>query len=70
MPQLEHAEKRQRSRSAAMSGQLDERQALAAVILWKSGHFDTFDIAAVLDCGEDAVCRTLQAARHLERGRG
>ncbi|MCA1368088.1 hypothetical protein I6F15_11815 [Bradyrhizobium sp. BRP14] len=62
------AEKR-RSRSAAMSGRMDERQALAAVILWKSGHFDTLDIAAVLRCGEDAVSRTLQAARHVERGR-
>ncbi|RVE90105.1 hypothetical protein [Sinorhizobium meliloti] len=60
---------RGRSRSAAtMSGKMDERQALAAVILWKSGHFDAFDIAAVLRCGEDAVCRTLQAARHVERG--
>ncbi|WP_085025279.1 hypothetical protein [Ensifer aridi] len=62
---LGHAEKRH---SAAMSGRMDERQALAAVVLWKSGQFDTFDIASVLDCGEDAVCRTLQAARHVERG--
>lgn len=51
-----------------MSGKMDELQALAAVILWKSGHFDTFDLASVLGVGEDAVCRTLQAARHLERG--
>ncbi|WP_244428275.1 hypothetical protein [Sinorhizobium fredii] len=47
---------------------MDERQALAAVILWKSGRFDTLDIADVLGCGEDAVCRTLRAARHMERG--
>lgn len=51
-----------------MSGKMDELQALAAVILWKSGHFDTFDPAAVLGVGEDAVCRTLQAARHFKRG--
>ncbi|WP_026618328.1 hypothetical protein M728_000369 [Ensifer sp. WSM1721] len=61
---------RRRSRSAAvMSGKMDERQAIAALILWKSGHFDTLDIADVLGCGEDAVCRTLQAARHVERGK-
>ncbi|MQX94802.1 hypothetical protein [Sinorhizobium medicae] len=59
---------RRRSRSAAMSGKMDELQALAAVILWKSGHFDTFDLAAVLGVGEDAVCRTLQAARHVANG--
>ncbi|AWI57168.1 hypothetical protein [Sinorhizobium fredii] len=62
-----HADKRA-SRSAVMSGRMDERQALAAVILWKSGRFDTLDIADVLGCGEDAVCRTLRAARHMERG--
>lgn len=64
---LGRAERRP-SRSAAMSGRMDERQALAAVIIWKSGHFDTLDIADVLGCGEDAVCRTLHAARHMERG--
>ncbi|MDX0028700.1 hypothetical protein FB009_12465 [Sinorhizobium medicae] len=59
---------RRRSRSAAMSGKMDELQALAAVILWKSGHFDTFDLSAVLGVGEDAVCRTLQTARHVANG--
>ncbi|QRY68179.1 hypothetical protein JVX98_28230 [Ensifer sp. PDNC004] len=57
-----------RSRSAAMSGKMDERQALAAIILWKSGYFDTADIGAVLRCGEDAVYRTLHAARDIAKG--
>ncbi|RVI86885.1 hypothetical protein CN188_04140 [Sinorhizobium meliloti] len=65
---LQLADRRRWRSAAAMSGKMDELQALAAVILWKSGHFDTFDLAAVLGVGEDAVCRTLQAARHLERG--
>jgi hypothetical protein len=56
------------SRAAAMSGKLDERQALAAIILWNPGHFDTLDIAQVISCGEDAVCRTLHAARHVGKG--
>ncbi len=56
------------SRSAAMSGRMDDRQALAAIILWNSGHFDTLDIAMVLSVGEDAVCRTLHAARHVQNG--
>ncbi|MEI2299320.1 hypothetical protein [Ensifer sp. MJa1] len=58
-----------RSRSASMSGPMDERQALAAIILWNSGHFDTQDIADVLGgVGEDAVCRTLHAARLVQNG--
>ncbi|WP_260695550.1 hypothetical protein [Rhizobium leguminosarum] len=56
--------------SSAMSGTLDEGQALAALVLWKSGHFDSFDIGRLLAVGEDAVCRTLQAARHIARGGG
>lgn len=56
------------SRSAAMSGKMDDQKALAAIILWNSGHFDTADIGAVLNCGEDAVCRTLHAARHIAKG--
>jgi hypothetical protein len=57
-----------RATSSAMSGRMDDRQALAAIVLWNSGHFDTFDIAQLLDVGEDAVCRTLHAARHIVRG--
>lgn len=57
-----------RSRSAAMSGKMNEAQALAAIVLWTSGHFDTKDISDVLRCGEDAVCRTLHAARHIAKG--
>ncbi|WP_457662856.1 hypothetical protein [Sinorhizobium medicae] len=51
-----------------MSGKMDELKALAAVILWNSKHFDTCDIADALGVGEDAVCRTIQAARHIQRG--
>lgn len=51
-----------------MSGRMDDRQALAAIILWNSGHFDTHDISVVLGVGEDAVCRTLHAARHVQNG--
>ncbi|KOF17871.1 hypothetical protein AC244_16020 [Ensifer adhaerens] len=54
--------------SAAMSGKIDELKALAAVILWNSKHFDTCDIANALGVGEDAVCRTIEAARHIARG--
>lgn len=57
-------------RSSAMSGLLDERQALAAIVLWASAHFDTADIAEVLGIKEDAVCRTLHAARNVKGGRG
>lgn len=54
--------------SSAMAGPMDDRQALAAVVLWNSGHFDTFDIGQLLDVSEDAVCRTLHAARHVANG--
>lgn len=57
-----------RSTSSAMSGKIDERQALAAIVLWNSGQFDTLDISRVLGVGEDAVCRTLHAARHVAAG--
>jgi hypothetical protein len=57
-----------RATSSAMSGKMDDRQALAAIILWNSGQFDTLDIGKLLDVGEDAVCRTLHAARHLAGG--
>ncbi len=55
--------------SSAMSGAIDERQALAAIVLWNSGHFDTLDIADLLDLREDAIVRTLHAARHAIGGK-
>lgn len=66
MINLQSADAR-KSRSAAMSGRLEESKALAAIILWNSGHFDTFEIGKVLDVGEDSVCRTLHAARSVAR---
>lgn len=59
---------RRQQGSAAMSGKMDEMKALAAVILWNSKHFDTCEIAGALGVGEDAVCRTIAAARHIQRG--
>ena len=41
--------------------------ALAAIVLWNSGFFDTASIAAVLDCREDAVDRTLRETRETAR---
>ncbi|MER8806052.1 hypothetical protein [Mesorhizobium australicum] len=43
------------------------KQALAAIIMWGSGQFDTADIAKALQCREDAVYRTLQMAKDAER---
>jgi hypothetical protein len=63
---LDRADPR-RAGSSAMSGKMDEKKALAAIILWNSGHFDTLEIGNVLDVGEDAVCRTLHAARSVVR---
>ena len=57
-----------KSRSSAMSGPLDERQA-GLDRVWNSGHFDTKDITDLLDIKEDAVCRTLHAARDVKGGR-
>ncbi|WP_044549994.1 hypothetical protein [Mesorhizobium japonicum] len=42
---------------------LRDEQALATIILWSSGQFDTTDIANALQCREDAVYRTLQMAK-------
>lgn len=53
------------TRSAAMGGVMDERQALATLILWSSGHFDTFDIGSVLNVPESTISRTIYAARSL-----
>lgn len=38
-------------------------QAVAAIVLWRSGYFDTSAIAGLLGVGEDAVYRTLHMAR-------
>ncbi len=54
--------------SSAMAGSIEPQQALATIILWNSGHFDTLDIAQVLGLAEDAICRTLHAARHVSKG--
>ncbi|MBB3386009.1 MULTISPECIES: hypothetical protein [unclassified Rhizobium] len=56
------------SGSSAMSGAIDERQALAAIVLWNCGHFDTLDIGELLGVKEDAIVRTLHAARHVVQG--
>jgi len=53
---------------SAMAGPVDDRHVLAAIVLWNSGHFDTFDIGRLLDIREDAVCRTIHAARHVANG--
>ena len=54
--------------SSAMSGKVTDQQALAAIVLWNSGAFDTLDIARLFGIGEDAVVRTLHAARSVNRG--
>lgn len=51
-------------------GFLQDGQALAAIILWSSGQFDTASIAEVLNVGEDAVYRTLHMARDGARADG
>lgn len=44
-------------------GFLLDNQAIACVVLWASGQFDTAEIAGLLRVREDAVYRTLHAAR-------
>ncbi|GAB5505804.1 MAG: hypothetical protein Rhirs2KO_09670 [Rhizobiaceae bacterium] len=44
-------------------GFLIDDQAVAALVLWGSGRFDTADIARLLAVREDAVCRTLHMAK-------
>ncbi len=44
-------------------------QAAAILVLWRSGRFDTADIAAALGGLREAdVCRVLHAVRERERG--
>jgi hypothetical protein len=54
-------------RNDASQTLLDEDQARACLVLWKSGQFDTDDIRRLLNVPEPAVCRLLQAARDLAR---
>jgi hypothetical protein len=43
-------------------------QAAAALVLWKSGRFDTLDIAKALNVPENSVVVLLDAVRTAERG--
>lgn len=43
-------------------------QAAAALTLWRSGRFDTYDIANVLDKPEADICRVIHSTRERERG--
>lgn len=49
------------------SGFLTDNVALAAIVLWASGQFDTAEIADVLHVREDAVYRTLHMAKDHAR---
>jgi len=49
--------------TAKTSGFLTDDVAMAAIVLWASGRFDTLTIAQLLSVREDAVCRTLRMAR-------
>lgn len=44
-------------------------KAVAAVALWRTGKFDTADIAAALDIPEADVCRVIHLAREEDRRR-
>lgn len=48
-------------------GYLTGDRALAAIVLWHSGQFDTAAIASLLSAREDAVWRTLHATRDTAR---
>lgn len=43
-------------------------KAAAALILWRSQRFDTFDIASALHVPEPEVCKVIHAAHERERG--
>ena len=42
---------------------------IAAVALWRTGKFDTADIATALEIPESAVCRVIHLAREEDRRR-
>lgn len=44
-------------------------KAVAAVALWRTGKFDTAEIAAALDIPEAEVCRVIHLARKEDRKR-
>ncbi|NVP56069.1 hypothetical protein [Mycoplana rhizolycopersici] len=46
---------------------LTANEAEICLELWATKRFDTFDIARLLCVGEDAVARTIQAARDIAR---
>ncbi|MBL4820389.1 MAG: hypothetical protein JKY98_05280 [Gammaproteobacteria bacterium] len=46
---------------------MSKQQALAILVLWNSGQFDTADIAALLTLTEDAVYRTVHATRFIQK---
>lgn len=43
-------------------------QAAAILVLWRSGRFDTADIANAIGRSEADVCRVIHAAKERERG--
>lgn len=43
-------------------------QAAACLVLWRSGRFDTLDIANVIDATEPDVVKLIDAVRNRERG--
>ncbi|TPK42285.1 MULTISPECIES: hypothetical protein [unclassified Mesorhizobium] len=53
--------------SRAGDAYLRDEQALAAIVMWSSGQFDTDSIAKALRCREDAVYRTLALAKEGAR---
>lgn len=55
--------------ASRMGGPVNDDQAVACHVLWRSGHFDTLHIAQLLDLSEDQVCRTLHATRWIAGGR-
>ena len=55
------------ARNRFMSPPLDSDQAELVLRLWRTRAFDTYDIARMVGGGEDAVCRTIQAARDVAR---
>ena len=47
---------------------LTAAQSAAIVVLWRSGHFDTLDIATLLFLREPDVVLLLDAVRNADRG--
>lgn len=43
-------------------------QAAAVVVLWRSGRFDTLDIARVVGVQESDICKLMDEVRRRERG--